>query len=625
MNNNIVWAFFFEQCDITEISNWKKKAQPLLNQPRYIVVSPKLSHSPIAIQTLSSDIKELKAKTSVFVVILLLLFSGMESKAQERAGDVLKTFEQKDRVPIEKPIVLPVIEQIKPMVLPVPVEDEHRKIHVTSFKIEGATLIDATAFASVTSPLENKELSLPEIMAAADAITALYHSEGYVIANALVPEQDIRNGVVVIRVVEGKIGTINVTGNKSYTYSFIKSHLERVNKDPSLKEERLERSLLLLNDFTSLNVRALLKAGNEPGSTDVIATVIDTMPIGGSISYDNYGSDTLGKQRLSLSVELGNLLNSGDQIMLRGTTGLDRIDFNKLSYGRFEYLLPVGYDGIMVNMYYANSLYRVGGSLAELDINGKAHTAGFSVAYPLIKKTETTLSGKAGFDYKDIYDYLLGDRNSKDYIRMLNLGIAFDGSDRLEGRNLIGLNYYVGIANFLGGSGTHDLGTSRSGAGGNFSKITLDLTRVQKLLKYNHLILRGSGQYSHDKLFTAEQFSLGGAGSVRGFKPSQQNGDCGYFISAELHLSPFISEPSIQNQKVGDMFKFVLFSDHGGVFRNTPQSGEADTGSLTSIGAGVRFYYGSKVSFSLDCAFPEIHGGFNLQNKTTYFQTVVHY
>ena len=312
--------------------------------------------------------------------------------------------------------------------------------------------------------------------------------------------------------------------------------------------------------------------------------------------------------------------------MLRGLTGLDRIDLNKLSYGRAEYLFPIDYNGTKLGLNYANSIYKAGEEYTILDIHGKAHVAGIYLTHPIIKTRKDTLDIRFGFDYKDVYDYMLNNLRSEDNIRVFNLGITYDLTDNIQGRNIINLTYHQGVRNLLGGNEKTDPYASRLNADGAFAKYTADVIRVQKLPGYNHLMLKASGQLSEDALFVAEQFYIGGAGSVRGFRPSSQSGDSGYLGSAELHLSPIYPETKIGNQdsgqKLGDTIKLVLFADHGGVYKNNRQPGENKDDYLTSIGAGIRLYYSKNFSFRLDWAVPRIKDHFNSKNSETYAQAV---
>ncbi len=269
--------------------------------------------------------------------------------AQEKSGEVLKQLERKELIPPEKPSEPPVIEIEKDKV-----EEKDKdavRFKVSEFKVEGATLLDVETIRSITAPYENKELTLSEISNIAEAITNEYRKKGYIIAYAFIPAQDIEKEIVRIRIIEGKIGDIAVTGNKHYSAEFIQKRLETARKDPSLKEDTLERALLILNEYPSLNVKASLKAGKEPGTADIIAAATDSRYISAGISYDNFGSEVISKHRASIWFDTGGLVADGDLLMLRGVTGLDKIDLDKLSYGRIEYIFPVDRNGTKLGFY----------------------------------------------------------------------------------------------------------------------------------------------------------------------------------------------------------------------------------------------------------------------------------
>lgn len=564
----------------------------------------------------------MKNASSIIIIaaIFFALSTPLISFSQEKSGEVLQQLERKELMPEKKPPLPPVIEkEEKPKI---EFKDEE-KIFVKKIRVEGASLIDEQAIHSLIESFGNKELTLEDISTAAEVITNAYRRKGYLIAYAFVPVQEIKHEIVTIRVLEGKVGDISVSGNKHYSSSFIQNHLKRAEKDPSLKEDSLERAILLLNEYPSLNVRTSLKAGILPGTADILAAASDARYITMSIGYDNFGSNTISKHRASLSFDTGNLISDGDILMFRGVTGLDRIDIQKLSYGRAEYLIPVDYNGTRLGVYYANSIYEAGEHLAPLQVKGKARTTGIYLTHPVIKQRDKTLTVKVGFDYKDVYDYMLDSLNTKDDIRIFNLGASCDFYDPLEGRSIIGVTWHQGIPGLLGGAGGNDTGTSRLGANGGFTKITADFARMQMIGDYSHVIVKASGQVSGDELFSAEQFSIGGMGTVRGFKPSSHSGDSGYLLSVELHMSPIFPEKNIFNRKVGETLKFVLFADHAGDYRNNVQPGENKDDYLTSVGAGIRLYAGKHFSLKIDWAVPKIKGKLNSKNSETYVQATM--
>ena len=560
---------------------------------------------------------------AILLVFILSLIFPMVSYALEGSGKVLQQLEKKDVTPKDIPKE-PIVE-IKLVNLPQIAGG--KKVYIRQINVEGATLIKEQTIQAIISKYENKELTLSEINQIAGDISSAYIKQGYILARAYIPQQEIKDGVLEVKVIEGKIGRIIVTGNKSYSTDFIKSYFSVVKNEPSPKDETLNRAILLLDDYPSLKVvKTVLKAGKEPGTTDIYVEVKDARPMSGSISCDNFGSDITSKDRLNMTFNIGNLITSGDYLMLNGIIGLDSINFNKLSYGRAEYTLPIDSNGTKLGIYYANDIYEAGEQYTILNLNGKAHVAGIYVTHPVIEKNDERLDVRFGFDYIDTYDYLLGNINSKDKIRAFNISATYDFLDNLYGRNILNLTYYQGVRGLFGGSGKNDPLVSRTGADGAFNKWTADIVRVQKLPGYNYLVLRASGQLANEPLFEAEQFYLGGVGSVLGFEPSSVSGDSGYLFSAELYLSPpYPNTIVFNNQKLKDTLKFVLFVDNGGVYRNDVQPGENKSDYLTSIGAGLRLYAGKNFSVMYDWAVPEINGEFKTSESKHYLQVTTNF
>jgi len=560
-----------------------------------------------------------------FLFLILSLSPGMllvsdPVLAQGRSGDVFKSLERGAEIPKEAPKA-PTIEQEKEKkaeeALP------SRKIPVKTFRVEGFTILSGEQIRTLVSPWEGKELTLEEIQGVANRITARYRELGYLLVNAYVPQQTVREGEILIRIVEGRLDKVTVTGNRRYSETFIEKHLDSLRRDPSLRESTLERSLLVLNDYPYLSVNALLQAGEAPGTTDLMIRAEERTPFSGSLSYDNFGSKTTSRSRIGLTLETGSLLLTGDQLTLRGVTGLDQIDLDMLSYGRIDYLVPLGYNGTKAGLYYTNSRYEGGEELGVLDVNGKSDLLGIYVTHPLYRRLTRSLDVRFGFDCKNMTDYILDETLSRDRIRVFSLGVGYDFLDDYRGRNSLNFTVYRGVRDLFGGSGRHDSDVSRKGADGSFSKYTLDLSRYQQLPGYNSLILRGSGQLSADRLFVVEQFSLGGIGSVRGFDSSTYDGDSGYTVSAELQTSPFFPEKTLFGRRIGDTIKLAFFGDHGGGFRNDPEPGESRDEYLSSLGAGLRLYVGNSFSARLDWAVPKQDDKFDAKKAETYVSAAV--
>jgi len=585
-------------------------------------------------------------KSASIVFAFIVLGACSEVYAADGAGEVLRQLEKTDTMYIFKDPAPPVVEKEdkKPLTEQSPAG---MKVLVKRFRLEGNTLLSEKELLSGVTLGNGKEMSLDEIKSVADIVTAKYREKGFLIVNAHVPSQSIFDGAtliksksgyvlvnafgaVTIKVVEGKVGTISVTGNDYYKSLFVEGYLHTVRKDPTLMEETLERALLLLGEYESLSVKATLKAGTEVGTTDIIATVSDKLPLSGTVAYDNFGVKSTSKSRLSASLNVGNSITSGDLIKLNGVIGLDELDPDRLSYGRAEYVIPAGISGTQVGAYYSNAIYSVGGAdpLATLGLNGKAHVAGIYVTHPAIRKRAESLDIRFGGEYISLYDNLLGNTLNNDEIRKIITAISYESTDRFMGRNFISFGYTRGLGTFLGGTEKGALypGPSYDGADNIFNKFNLDAMRLQKLPGYNYVTAKGSFQYSPDRLFSAERMQLGGEGSVRGINPGKASGDSGYFTSLELLLSPLFPETELFTQKIGNTVKFALFTDFGGVINTSPRPSEKTSSTLSSVGAGLRLYGGNMLYCKIDWAVPGTgsgYNGFNVHNSEIYFQTVV--
>jgi hemolysin activation/secretion protein len=146
------------------------------------------------------------------------------------------------------------------------------KVLVKAYKITGTSVIDAAEVESLVAPYVGRDMGLAELERVAELVTAEFKDRGYSLARAYIPAQDIKDGIVEIVVVEGKVGEIIVKGNQNYSTDFIKRGFTPVVEQSVIKHSSLEKSLLLLNEYPDLKLKATLEARKEPGTTDIVAS-----------------------------------------------------------------------------------------------------------------------------------------------------------------------------------------------------------------------------------------------------------------------------------------------------------------------------------------------------------------
>lgn len=449
---------------------------------------------------------------------------------------------------------------------------------VKKFRVTGNTVISTQKLESLIRPEEGKELTLDELREVAARITDYYGLQGYILARAYLPPQDVSEGIIEIAVLEGQVGDIEVTGNEKYSSGVITRALTRVKNRGVVHEGLLETAITDLNEYPGLNVRASLRPGAKRGFSDIILSAQERFPFSFLVDVDNYGSRFTGPWRYGTEIGFGNLTGFGDRLTLRGIKTDD-----DLTYGRASFQVPVGGYGTKVGLSYVHAENGIGEELAALNIAGRLDIASLDIIQPILRTAAANFQFAGGFDYKELSTFVAG-AQQKDDIRTFRLGFSGDYRDPFLGRTFYGFTWYQGTTLFDGNK-QNDPGASRTaplGTPGNFSKWTLDLARLQSLVYGgSYLVLRGFGQMASQDLQQSEKYPIGGYYTVRGYPISEFSGDHGYAVTAELVVPvPYLRE----------WVQVVGFIDHGGVFLVSPrrEPPEAKFHFLTGAGGGLR-------------------------------------
>ncbi len=497
--------------------------------------------------------------------------------------------------------------------------DAGEKIHVAGYEIIGNEAIETDELLEYLADYQDKDYTLAELKGVAGKITALYQEEGYILAKAYIPKQEIVDGMVTIAVSEGELGFIEVTDNKYYTTSYVRgwfSHLKR----EAVREQDIERAILLANETSALNVTTAFRRGKKPGTSDLIIKVEDSYPLNLDLEYNNYGNPLISRNKMGVNLQTAMSLVSGSELNVRAMIG---DEFTDTFYGHIDIQSPIGFHGARWGFRYLYADYFVGSELEILGIEGESQILGGYVKYPFLRSKRHNLSTTVGFDYKHMFQKVAGTQDSNDDLSIGYLRLDYDSIDRFFGerlpaKNYISLSYSHGFQDVFGSIEEKDDDSSNFGASGKFDRFNLDVVRVQKLWKDIMLLVRGSGQYTSDILTSGEKFSIGGANTVRGHRLSEFVGEKGYMVSAEASTSyPFIwlknilfLGKKISDEDVKKTIRAVAFGDHGGVFlrdyAENPQIGKCRNCYITSVGLGTRVYLFDRLDFKFDIGYPFI-------------------
>ncbi|WP_457624683.1 ShlB/FhaC/HecB family hemolysin secretion/activation protein [Persephonella sp.] len=466
------------------------------------------------------------------------------------------------------------------------------KICIKKFQVKGAHSISQEEIQRILTPYEGKCYSLSELKKITSKITQLYIQKGFITSRAYIPPQQVKDGVLIIDVIEGKVGNINISGEfKYYSKGFVESYFSGY-EGKVLNKNSLEKTLLVLNSYMDLSVNANLKKGTEVGTSDIDITVESKKyPFKGAVFYDNYGSEYTSRNRYGINLSGGNLLKEGSVFSVTGIIG---DSYNKLHTGSASYQLPVGTSGLIAGALISAGNSNIGKELAILNIKSYSEYYSIFLRYPLIKTTVKEVYLKGSVNATNYKQSILGETTARDKYRYIDVGIGYTRTGYKK-RFAAEFNVVQGLGeildSFLGTSSY----TTRAAAEKGFTKYTLDVVYNQVPVDRLMVIFRFKGQYSPDILLSSQNFYIGGPASIRGFLLTQYGGDSGYAVTAEGRIMPLEDMEKLQ---------LAVFLDTGQVFLNSTAIGQSKNKTLTGGGFGVRARLPWDINLTADLAFP---------------------
>jgi len=453
--------------------------------------------------------------------------------------------------------------------------------------------------------MQQRWLTIGQLQQIADEVTRYYRSKGFFLAQAYLPAQTVRDGEVVIQIMEGMIGNVIVQNNQYYSEELIKEPFANSIGQPAYKDS-VESGLLQLSDYPGLAVFGVFQPGEEVGTANLLLNVRQEKRHEADIQLDNHGSEYTGKYRLQLSYTNNNVTRAADAINIKL---MNNFNPNNSIYGALSYQRPVFNRHNQIIFEISNNAFDLGGSLAEFNVEGSSDTISLAWRHSFVRSRTANHYGMLKLAKKsaDLTDPLM----SEDKLAVASLEYGFDAFDlRFSGVNLGWFKYSQGLSGLLGAMEASDaplssrLSGSGVNAGSKFSKFEVRYDRLQTLTSNQSLLFSLYGQFSGDLLTATEQMPIGGPGSVRAYPISEYLMDKGYFGSLEwiMKAPGFVDKP-VFGSTWGQVLQLVLFAEAASGKRNDPLANEVAEISVSGVGIGARIKV-EDLSVHLDVADP---------------------
>ncbi|MBI3515491.1 MAG: ShlB/FhaC/HecB family hemolysin secretion/activation protein [Proteobacteria bacterium] len=549
-----------------------------------------------------------KARKVTVLAGLLLLGAGGSALAltpEQRAqlpADATGRIEQRLReVPVPPPTGPAPSLQVEPQ----PVEEAPDSAANIPLQIEVLKLTGVTAYKlEELEPYWRDRIGKPgtlgDLFAIASAITVRYRNDGYVLSRAIVPAQEIEDGRVELRIIEGYVDKVIFEGDDDRP-DLLRGYGENITDVRPVRIADLERYLLLIGDGPGVGVSSVLKPSqDQTGAADLIIK-IERELLQPFTTVDNRGTRYVGPVQYTMGARINSLFGLGDATFVRGImtpefhNELIAFDLNNQQTLNAEGTTL----GVLLN--YAEA--RPGFSLTTSKIISNATTAALVLAHPIVRSRIENLRINLTFaanQYKTTSE-LSQTVVVHDNIRSVRLGAIYEAYDKWRGANIFALQFSQGL-NIFDATKTGSENISRVLGRSDYSKLTLDVSRLQSLGGGWNLLAAATAQHAFTPLLASEQFGLGGSTFLRAYDPSDIIGDSGIGAKFELQYGEQPKTWYLQD------YTAYAFFDLGRTQNLITQPGEKSSDAGISFGVGTRFTLTESVSGYVEASQPYMRG-----------------
>ncbi|WP_213302381.1 ShlB/FhaC/HecB family hemolysin secretion/activation protein [Paraburkholderia sacchari] len=462
-----------------------------------------------------------------------------------------------------------------------------------SFVLKGITLKgnDTIPADELLAPVQSKigsEVNFADLQAIATQITQVYRARGYVLAQVVIPPQDVTSGQVTMSVLEGRVGHVrlDVAAGTPIKESLLRARVEQIPVGAPLQQQALERTMLLLSDLPGITVTSAIESGSEPGTVDLTINVAPAKRWTFAADLDNYGASTSGTWRLGGLARLNSPFGIGDNLDLR-ILGAERLD---TVYGRAGYEAPVNAWGTRVGVAVARLNYTLGKEFSALDATGDATVVDLTVTHPLLRTRNQNLLARANLEYRDLSDNIgvVDDHNRRSMVEG-SVGLTYESRDGLFGGgfNSADISLLIGSLHFKDAA-NYAIDQSQFGrnTAGNEVRATFFANRLNAVTEKVSLFFGFSGQWAATNLDNSSRFLLGGPHAVRAYSPSEGLVDEGFVATAEVRYAV--------NSKIT---AFTFFDFGTGWYNANPRPNQGPN-NITRSGAGIGAYLALPYGFA---------------------------
>ena len=365
---------------------------------------------------------------------------------------------------------------------------------------------------------------------------------GYVSSGALLPDQDLLDGELVIQVIEGRLTEILVEGNERIRDRFFETRLESSVQSPVRAQDITRQLLVFQRNRWIERVDATLEPTSVQGGSRLRLVVVERSPWRFSLRAANEYPESIGQFGGGFEFKQANVIGIADELSVWGefTEGLRKV--------RVAAESPVSSrDTRFVAEFQYSKGEVVDSFLSELDIESRAYLVNLRLSHPFFRNEAHEIWGGLEGSWTRTKSSLLGDTfcliegvtDCRPTVSALRLHQEYSWRSRtavFAARSVLSFGLDILDATSEDSNGTPD---------SEFVSWLAQLRWLQRAsvperwgdwLDGTLLTLRGDVQLANEPLLPSEQIAIGGPYTVRAYRRNLLVRDNALAGSAELRV-----------------------------------------------------------------------------------------
>lgn len=484
-----------------------------------------------------------------------------------------------------------------PILPTVPPEEEMQKqpgtvqVFVHDVRVVGNTVFSEAEIAEVTAPFKNRTLMTEDLERLRLALTLLYINKGYLTSGAIIPDQDVVDGIVEVQIIEGTPPRIDIEGNRWFSSSYLRDRLSLGSRAPLSLTPFQDQLQLLQQDRRIERINAELRPGDQRGESVLNVRVADRNPFHALLDVSNYQTPLVGEIRGIGTLVHDNLTGRGDALSVSygGSIGAHPIV-------NVSYALPFTRYGTTFIPHYRRYDFRlVAEPFGPLNLNTNTEIIGVTLRQPIYRTMTDEVAISLIGEHLFTQTFIFGDTPFSIFPGFQN------GAATVSALRFAQEWTHRTVDTVLAVHSRFSVGVDVLGATMNGRPNTPDgqyfawLGQVQTIKQYGdrlfgmQLLGRMDLQLTNSPLFPLEQVALGGRYTVRGYREVTILRDNAFIASFESRF-PLIRRRS--GEPIVQLAPFIDVAHGWSLGENRPAPIAPITGfpdTLASVGAGLRW------------------------------------